>query len=101
MREDEDAKIIAADLLTYDEVPQENQETRKLWVKVPKNKPIPPSRITDVLAGFKGDTQVMIYNEAQNRSFLADRSYWVSPSDGLTRALEDLLGPGTVKITAK
>ncbi|MCL2571857.1 MAG: DNA polymerase III subunit alpha [Defluviitaleaceae bacterium] len=101
VREDEDTKIIANDMLTYDEIPQDNTTVRTLWVKVPKNKPIPPSHITDVLASFKGDTQVMIYNEAQNRSFQAHRSYWVSLSDNLTQALEELLGPGTVKVTAK
>jgi len=101
VREDEDAKIIAADLLTYEEIPRETTETRTLWVKVPKNKPIPPSHITDVLATYRGTTQVMIYNEAQNRSFLAHRSYWVTESDDLTRALETLLGIGTVKLTVK
>jgi len=101
VREDEDTKIIANDMLLYDEIPQNNGETRTLWVKVPKNKPVPPSHITDVLAAFKGDTQVMIFNEAQNRSFLAHRSYWVSLSEDLTQALENLLGSGTVKVTVK
>jgi len=101
VREDEDAKIIAQDMLMYDDIPQESGLTQTLWVKVSKNRPVPPSHITDVLAAFKGDTQVMIYNEAQNRSFLAHRSYWVRPGDELTRALEDLLGAGAVRVVVK
>jgi len=100
-REDEDIKIIANDMLMYEEIPQDNGQTRTLWVKVSKNRPVQPSHITDVLAAFRGDTQVMIYNEAQNRSFLAHRSYWVNLSEGLTQALEELLGAGSVKVTVK
>ncbi|MCL2527865.1 MAG: DNA polymerase III subunit alpha [Defluviitaleaceae bacterium] len=101
VREDEDAKIIVNDMLMYDEIPQDTGQARTLWVKVAKNKPVPPSHITDVLATYRGDTQVMIYNEAQNRSFLAHRSYWVNLSDDLNRALEDLLGVGAVKVVVK
>jgi len=101
VREDEDAKIIAQDMLMYDDIPKEQGPIQTMWVKVSKNNPVPPSHITDVLAAFKGETQVMIYNEAQNRSFLAHRSYWVTMGDELTRALEGLLGAGAVKIVMK
>jgi len=103
VREDEDAKIIASDMLMYDDIPRDisTGSLRTLWVKVPKNRPIPPSQITDVLAAYKGDTQVMIYNEAQNRSFLAQRSYWVTLNEELNNALENLLGTGTVKVVTK
>jgi len=100
VREDEDSKIIANDMLMYDDIPQETA-AKTLWVKVPKQRPIPPNHITDILSAYRGDTQVMIYNEAQNRKFLANRSYWVNVSDDLIRALEGLLGSGTVKITVK
>jgi len=100
VREDEDAKIIANDMLLYDDIPQESG-AKTLWVKVPKSRPVPPNHITDVLSAYRGDTQVMIFNEAQNRKFLANRSYWVSLSDDLIRALEGLLGNGAVKVTEK
>ena len=100
VREDEDSKIIANDMLLYDDIPQDNTGTT-LWVKVPKSRPVPPSHITDILSAYRGDTQVMIYNEAQNRKFLANKSYWVSVSDDLIRALEGLLGGGAVKVTEK
>jgi len=100
VREDEDTKIIANDMLLYDDIPQDTA-AKTLWVKVPKSRPVPPSHITDVLSAYRGDTQVMIYNEAQNRKFLANRSYWVSISDDLIHALEGLLGNGAVKVTEK
>jgi len=100
VREDEDSKIIANDLLLYDDIPQDNT-AKTVWVKVPKSRPIPPNHITDILSAYRGETQVMIYNEAQNRKFLANRSYWVNISDDLIRALEGLLGTGTVKVTEK
>ena len=101
VREDEDAKIIANDMLMYDDIPQDQGSTRTLWVKVPKNRPISPSHITDILAAHKGDTQVMIYNEAQNRSFLAQRSYWVNLNEELSGELEGLLGAEAVKVVSK
>jgi len=99
-REDEDSKIIANDMLLYDDIPQDNAG-KTLWVKVPKSRPVPPNHITDILSAYRGDTQVMIFNEAQNRKFLANKSYWVSLSDDLIRALEGLLGSGAVKVTEK
>ena len=98
VREDEDTKIVANEMLFYDDIPQESNQT--LWVKVPKNRAVLPSHITDVLAAYKGDTQVMIYNEAQDRKFLAHRSYWVTLSDGLIAALTELLGQGSVKVVS-
>ena len=100
VREDEDSKIIANDMLLYDDIPQE-PTAKTLWVKVPKSRPVPPNHITDILSAYRGDTQVMIYNEAQNRKLLANRAYWVNISDDLIRALEGLLGSGTVKVTEK
>ncbi|MCL2404306.1 MAG: DNA polymerase III subunit alpha [Defluviitaleaceae bacterium] len=100
VREDEDSKIIANDMLLYDDIPQDTA-AKTLWVKVPKSRPIPPNHITDILSAYRGDTQVMIFNEAQNRKFLANKSYWVSISDDLVKALEALLGSGSVKITEK
>ena len=102
IREDEDAKIVANDMLLYDDLPQDNAgPSRTLWVKVPKGRAVQPSHITDILATYRGDTQVMIYNEAQGRKFLAHRSYWVNLSDDLTRDLEDLLGAGSVRVVVK
>jgi len=101
VREDEDAKIIANDMLMYDDIPKDQGPTRTLWVKVPKGKPISPSHITDILAAHRGDTQVMIYNEAQNRSFLAQRSYWVNLNEELSGELEGLLGAGMIKVVSK
>ncbi|MCL2357733.1 MAG: DNA polymerase III subunit alpha [Defluviitaleaceae bacterium] len=71
------------------------------WLKVPKNADVSLKSITDVLAAFPGDTQVMIYNEALGKKFLANSSFWVTPCDALSEAMEALLGAGSVKVVEK
>jgi DNA polymerase-3 subunit alpha len=111
-REEEATKIVAQDFLFYEEIPQmpkntgvaavsTKTSTSTFWLKVPKDRPVELKKITDILSAFPGETQVMIYNEALQKKFLANNMYWVTPCDALTQAMENLLGEGTVKTVVK
>jgi len=105
-REEEATKLVAQDFLFYEEMPPVvpgtgTKTTKKptFWLKVPKGSNIPLKKITDTLSAHPGETQVMIYNEALNKKFLANSAFWVTPSDALTQSMQNLLGEGTVKVT--
>ncbi|MCL1862767.1 MAG: DNA polymerase III subunit alpha, partial [Defluviitaleaceae bacterium] len=99
-REEEATKLVAHDFLFYEEMPPRTVQakTSTFWLKVPKTKTIPLKSITDALAAYPGDTRVMIYNEAMDKKFLANSSFWVTPSNDLTTAMENLLGKGMAKL---
>ena len=122
VREDENTKLVAQDILFYEDVgyadADKNSELRAdmesarevrhdavpppvqtFWIKVPANKPVQLKNITDILAAHRGSTQVMIYNEAQNKKYLARQEFWVTPNYVLSQELERLLGAGCVKVT--
>ena len=105
-REDEATKIVAQDILFYDEIPSvasrpapDLAPDKTFWIKIPKESKIPLKTITDVLTKHHGQTKVMIYNEAQNQKIEANPNFWVSLSDGLKREMEGILGVGSVKVT--
>ena len=112
-REDEATKLVAQDFLFYEEMPHiatrpsgatvqsATQKKITFWVKVPKTREISLKSITDTLAAHPGNTQVMIYNEAHNKKYLASKDFWVTPNPALTQSMERLLGEGMVKITEK
>jgi DNA polymerase-3 subunit alpha len=103
-REEEATKLVAQDFLFYEEMPPVvGAPTKKttFWLKVPKDRDVSLKKITDTLAAFPGETQVMIYNEAQNKKYLANSAFFVTPCDALIVAVEELLGAGTAKITER
>jgi len=113
-REDEATKITAQDILFYEDVAYEGStnatpstakredahipQMQTFWIKVPKAKPVQLKDITDILTAHHGQTQVMIYNEAQGKRYQAKQEFWVTPNHILMRELEGLLGAGSVKI---
>jgi DNA polymerase-3 subunit alpha len=118
VREEEATKLVAQDFLFYEEMPpvpagrtsdsegqpqQTTQHHKKetFWLKVPKDCDVSLQSITSALAAHPGNTEVMIFNEAQNKKYLANSMYFVTPSETLTQAMEKLLGKGMVKITRK
>jgi len=105
-REDEATKIVAQDILFYDDIPDVEKSIsapspQTFWIKVPKTSTAPLKSITDILTAHPGQTQVMIYNEAQNKKFLANKNFWVTISDDLIFKMEGLLGKGMVKVTQR
>ena len=97
VREDEDAKLVANELLLYEDISLPASKT--VWIKIAKDVQVQLPSITDILRAYRGETRVMIYNERLNQRFQANESYWVRPCPTLFQDLEALLGNGTVKLT--
>ena len=114
-REDENTKLVAQDILFYEDVAYSDPTSRHyerseattpaptppptFWIKVPAAKLVQLKDITDILSVHHGTTQVMIYNEAQNKKYLTRQEFWVTPNHILSQDLERLLGVGCVKLT--
>jgi DNA polymerase-3 subunit alpha len=98
-REDEDAKIIANDIMFYEDIPKTNNQT--LWIKIPAALSVELENITDILQNYRGETRVMIYDERVKRKYAANEAYWVSPGNELINDLQDLLGSEAVKMVEK
>ncbi|MCL2373018.1 MAG: DNA polymerase III subunit alpha [Defluviitaleaceae bacterium] len=108
-REDEATKIVAEDMLFYEEMPYVSpsdaaapssppQPPKIFWIKIPKTSQTPLRNITEILQKFPGKTPVIIYDEARNQKHKANANFWVTITDGLIMSLEGLLGQGVVKI---
>jgi len=127
VREDESTKIIAHEVLFYDDIPitettsidfntsnnhipktasasvapSSSSKSKTFWVKIPKNDKLLIKNITNILATSPGKTKVIFYIEAEKKKYDVEQDFWVTPNDNLTLELEKLLGAGTVKITDK
>jgi len=69
-----------------------------LWLKLAADRDIPLRDVTDILAAYPGNTQVMIYNEKSGQKFAANKSFHIRPDPQLAQRLKDLLGETAVKI---
>jgi DNA polymerase-3 subunit alpha len=102
VREEEEAKIIANELLLYDDIPRTDAhptgKQTTLWLKIPINRTIALRDITDILSSHPGETPVMIFNEQNNQKFAANKNFRIRPDDGLIRKLKELLGSDSVKV---
>ncbi|MCL2602992.1 MAG: DNA polymerase III subunit alpha [Defluviitaleaceae bacterium] len=115
VREEEDAKIVANELLMYEDIPRgdvlpssapqpsptvspSDEKPKTLWLKISINRDIALRDITDILSAYPGDTQVMIYNEQSGQKFAANRNYRIRPDAELAHKLKELLGDDAVKV---
>ncbi|MCL2499948.1 MAG: DNA polymerase III subunit alpha [Defluviitaleaceae bacterium] len=106
VREEEDAKIVANELLMYEDIPRNgspavdktDEKPKTLWLKISVNRDIALRDITDILSAYPGDTQVMIYNEQSGQKFAANRNFRIKPDAELARRLKELLGDDSVKV---
>jgi DNA polymerase-3 subunit alpha len=126
VREEEDAKIVANEILPYEDIPQEQtppsvqssrpaqsspsmkssppaqsptpEKTRTLWLKLAAARDIPLRDVTNILSTYPGDTPVMIYNEKSGQKFAANKNFYIRPSSDLARRLKELLGDDAVKV---
>ncbi|MCL2707911.1 MAG: DNA polymerase III subunit alpha [Defluviitaleaceae bacterium] len=96
VKEDEDAKLVANELMLYEDLPAAAAKT--LWIKIPVAQPVELQSVTDILRSYRGETRVMVYNEKMNQRFLANEAFWVHPCKSLMDELESLLGDGSVKM---
>lgn len=93
---DGEAKVIASEILTWEQAEQKNNPT--LWLKQPKGKETPLIWITPILERYNGNTPVYIYEEKTKRKMKADSRYWVTLEDGLLQELRMLLGDENVAV---
>ena len=103
-REDEATKIVAQDILFYEDIPavaQHKASTTTFWIKIPSNRQIELTKVTDTLKKFHGDTKVMIYNESKGEKILANRMFWITPCENLINELEIILGKENAKLVTK
>jgi DNA polymerase-3 subunit alpha len=109
VREEEDAKIIANELLLYEDIPNKTPASpspgtdgeanpKTLWLKIPATRAIALSDITAILSQYPGGTPVMIYNEQSKQKFAANKNFQIHPDAELARKLKDLLGEDAVKV---
>ncbi|MCL2190327.1 MAG: DNA polymerase III subunit alpha [Defluviitaleaceae bacterium] len=123
VREEENAKIIANDVLLWDEIPQHEKDAaraggssapaasvqlssppssdvkqRTLWLKIPASRTVELREITNILSAYPGATPVMIYNEQTKQKFAANKNFHIAPAAGLAQELKDLLGADAVKV---
>ncbi len=101
VREDEDAKIICNDIIFYDDENNSNEnnlieDNLTLWLKISKDVQISSSDITKTLLDYKGNTPVIIYDEAKNEKFKLNKNYWININDSLLNKLKEVLGKNAV-----
>ncbi len=91
----EEPKIICENIM-----PLNRYKMGSIHVKVGKDRSNTIlNHITSILKKYPGDMPVYLYLEAKNRSFVADKSLWVSIEDGeVIYELEELLGKNFIKI---
>ncbi len=72
---------------------------RKVWIQVGDGREAGEilEQLRDVLAAHRGSCPVYVYLASSGKTVLTDREYWVSWSSRLREAIEELLGPGSVR----
>jgi len=94
LREDEDAKLIADEILFYDDL---SPNPNTFWVKIPKSQQENGMKmVTNILQAYPGDMPVKIYDEAGKKRFESKKGVENCPA--LVQNLEELLGAGTVRL---
>lgn len=73
----------------------------KIYLKISKDKNIDVfEQIKPILKEHTGDIPVYVYMESDNKMIVADKSLWISgENEELIRALENLLGKDSVKLS--
>ncbi len=93
VREDEDTKIICDEIRFLDKTNRIRHNSKKLWLKIPKNVKILYSDIQDILIKYQGNTPVIIYDEKNNKKLPVSDAYNINEADErLINSLKRLLG---------
>jgi DNA polymerase-3 subunit alpha len=94
VKEEEQPKIICDDVK-----PMKKLAIRKLYLKLQSIKNDEAnSSLMALLKYFNGNTPVCFYNEAENKTVVARKDYWVNINDCLLNELKIRLGPDNVKV---
>ena len=97
-REEEDKKIILNSLKTIEEI---NASAQTLWLKILSDSNVSMSEIINVLKDNRGNTPVIIVEDASKKKTSLGDEHWVNISDELINNLKNLLGSGSVVIVNK
>jgi DNA polymerase-3 subunit alpha len=89
---EEQASIVICEKIQFLEKDSE-AVGQTLWLKVAKDKPVPPEDIMALLSRYGGQTPVMVYDEASGERKKVTQRYWVNcRNEDLLDRLRDLLG---------
>ena len=92
VREDEDAKVLANEILFRTE------DNKSLWVKIKAGSKTVLRDIADVVKRYPGNMQVVVYDERERKKHTLSDLYHVSGSDELLAVLMELLGDDAVVV---
>lgn len=103
IQEDSESKIIANKILLYDELIKLNEPKKKnestLWLKITEDKPYNIlDTISVILNKYRGNTEIIIYNEKAKKKFKAPKNLFVDISENLINELKETLGNTCVVI---
>jgi len=87
-QEDGQPKIIVS---SFSEI---EQETSKLYIKIPAGSEEKFESLKKILEIFKGDTPVYLYYESTKKTVKAPKNYYISCNDTLICEIKKLLGEG-------
>lgn len=94
--EDYEAKLIAEKVITYDEL-KNNKLSNTLWIKIPKDKEDNIfDTISNILTKYKGNTEIIIYDEKKKKKFKTSNTLFITVCDNLLCELKILLGDSSV-----
>lgn len=72
---------------------------QKLYLKLESYQEAQWEQIKAILGQYKGGTEVVLYLEKDRKKMKTQSNYWVTIQGNLLKALEELLGEGSVKIS--
>ncbi|WP_317367644.1 DNA polymerase III subunit alpha [uncultured Tyzzerella sp.] len=93
--EDQKPKIICTTIKSYEVL--ENM-SKTLWIKLPQTLNISIKDIEKILLDNKGDTPVIVYDEAKKTKFNLNSTHWVNIGDNLLSQLKNILGNSCIVI---
>lgn len=78
---------------------QAKVQKQKLYLKLASFQEAQWEQIKSILSAYKGETEVVLYLEKDRKKMKTQSNYWVTIQGSLIKALEELLGEGSVKIS--
>lgn len=87
--EDQPSKIICESIQTYEKL---SPVKRTLWLKIPKDSNLMPDDIIKYISSKKGNTPVIIYNEAKKQKLTLKSENHANIDENLIDKLKKLLG---------
>ncbi len=99
VKEDEDAKVMANELILFEDNQPEAAEQgfqQTLYLKIPALRPVSDHQVTALLSAHKGPAGVVVFKEATGERFRLTKDYCVNVNAQLIEQLKGLLGENCV-----